>query len=156
MGSNSEDLLQLINETKKYVSHIHELGVQLVGTNPTSPSAVELKPASPVRQIPDIEPPPLPIPVKTVVKQKPAAPEALFVDVTSRLDPFSPSLETFEGIHAEIGDCTRCPLHLKRTHVVNTEGNRKARLMFVGEAPGADEDIQARPFVGRARGRSGG
>jgi uracil-DNA glycosylase len=59
-------------------------------------------------------------------------------------------IETFEQIHAEIGDCTRCPLHLERTHVVHTEGNRKARLMFVGEAPGADEDIQARPFVGRA------
>jgi DNA polymerase len=58
--------------------------------------------------------------------------------------------ETFEQIHAEIGDCTRCPLHVDRTHVVHTEGNRKARLMFVGEAPGADEDAQARPFVGRA------
>jgi len=58
--------------------------------------------------------------------------------------------ETFEQIHAEIGDCTRCPLHQDRKHVVHTEGNRKARLMFVGEAPGADEDIQARPFVGRA------
>lgn len=58
--------------------------------------------------------------------------------------------ETFEQIHAEIGDCTRCPLHQERTHVVHTEGNRKARLMFVGEAPGADEDDQARPFVGRA------
>jgi DNA polymerase len=41
-------------------------------------------------------------------------------------------------------------LHEGRTHVVNTEGNRHARLMFVGEAPGADEDAQARPFVGRA------
>ncbi len=60
------------------------------------------------------------------------------------------SAETFEDIHREIGDCTRCPLHQERTHVVHTEGNRKARLMFVGEAPGADEDAQARPFVGRA------
>lgn len=58
--------------------------------------------------------------------------------------------ETFEQIHTEIGDCTRCPLYQERTHVVHTEGNRKARLMFVGEAPGADEDSQARPFVGRA------
>lgn len=62
----------------------------------------------------------------------------------------SQSTETFEKIHAEIGNCTRCPLHQERTHVVHTEGNRKARLMFVGEAPGADEDIQSRPFVGRA------
>jgi uracil-DNA glycosylase len=60
------------------------------------------------------------------------------------------SADPFESIHREIGDCTRCPLHEQRTHVVHTEGNRKARLMFVGEAPGADEDAQARPFVGRA------
>lgn len=60
------------------------------------------------------------------------------------------STDPFEPIHREIGDCTRCPLHEQRTHVVHTEGNRKARLMFVGEAPGADEDVQARPFVGRA------
>jgi uracil-DNA glycosylase len=60
------------------------------------------------------------------------------------------SAETLEQIHQEIGDCTRCALHEERTHVVHTEGNRKARLMFVGEAPGADEDTQARPFVGRA------
>src|SRR5215208_4502437 len=58
--------------------------------------------------------------------------------------------ETFDQIHAEIGDCTRCPLYAERTHVVHTEGNQTARLMFVGEAPGADEDAQARPFVGRA------
>jgi uracil-DNA glycosylase len=58
--------------------------------------------------------------------------------------------ETLEDIHRDIGDCTRCPLFEGRTHVVNSEGNPKARLMFVGEAPGADEDAQARPFVGRA------
>src|SRR6476660_402651 len=58
--------------------------------------------------------------------------------------------ETLEQIHQEIGDCSRCPLHQERTHVVHTEGKATARLMFVGEAPGADEDAQARPFVGRA------
>jgi DNA polymerase len=58
--------------------------------------------------------------------------------------------ETLEDIWRDIGDCTRCELCESRTHVVNSEGNRTARLMFVGEAPGADEDAQARPFVGRA------
>jgi uracil-DNA glycosylase len=58
--------------------------------------------------------------------------------------------ETLEDIHRDIGDCTRCPLFEGRTHVVHSEGNPEARLMFVGEAPGADEDAQARPFVGRA------
>ena len=58
--------------------------------------------------------------------------------------------ETFEDIWTDVGNCTRCPLHEARTHIVHTEGNRRARLMFIGEAPGADEDAQARPFVGRA------
>ena len=73
---------------------------------------------------------------------------SLLVTSNDRVNPAS--AETLERIHQEIGDCTRCPLHQERTHVVHTEGNRKARLMFVGEAPGADEDAQARPFVGRA------
>lgn len=60
--------------------------------------------------------------------------------------------ETLEDIRRDIGpDCTRCPLGTQgRRCVVNSEGNRQARLMFVGEAPGADEDAQGRPFVGRA------
>jgi DNA polymerase len=58
--------------------------------------------------------------------------------------------ETLEDIRAAIGDCTRCPLHEGRTQIVHTEGTSAARLMFVGEAPGADEDAQGRPFVGRA------
>jgi DNA polymerase len=50
----------------------------------------------------------------------------------------------------EIGDCTRCKLHEKRTNVVFGVGDPKARLMFVGEGPGADEDARGEPFVGRA------
>jgi uracil-DNA glycosylase family 4 len=50
----------------------------------------------------------------------------------------------------EIGDCRRCKLSGKRTHIVFGEGNPDARLMFIGEAPGREEDLQARPFVGEA------
>ncbi len=60
--------------------------------------------------------------------------------------------ETIEQIRAEIGaNCSRCPLHaMGRRQVVNSVGNFDADLMFVGEAPGADEDLQGEPFVGRA------
>lgn len=58
--------------------------------------------------------------------------------------------ESLEAIRADIGDCTRCKLHEHRTHIVFGEGNPKARLVFVGEGPGADEDATGRPFVGRA------
>jgi DNA polymerase len=55
------------------------------------------------------------------------------------------------AIREDIGDCTRCKLHgLGRRQIVFGVGNPNANLMFVGEAPGADEDIQGEPFVGRA------
>jgi DNA polymerase len=76
--------------------------------------------------------------------------DTLFGDLGAPPVRIQKSSETFEEIWADVGDCTRCPLHQKRTNIVHTEGNRRARLMFVGEAPGADEDAQARPFVGRA------
>jgi DNA polymerase len=53
-------------------------------------------------------------------------------------------------IRDEIGDCTRCPLHKGRNQLVFGDGDPNARLMFVGEGPGADEDAQGLPFVGRA------
>ena len=59
--------------------------------------------------------------------------------------------ETLQAIREDIGDCTRCKLHgLGRKQIVYGVGNAAADLMFVGEAPGADEDVQGIPFVGRA------
>ncbi len=57
---------------------------------------------------------------------------------------------SLEEISEEIGDCVRCKLCHGRTHIVFGVGNPKADLMFVGEAPGADEDAQGEPFVGKA------
>jgi DNA polymerase len=54
-------------------------------------------------------------------------------------------------IREDLGDCTRCPLHKQgRKQIVFGVGNPRAELMFIGEAPGADEDQQGEPFVGRA------
>ena len=55
-----------------------------------------------------------------------------------------------QAIRDEIGDCTRCPLHTGRNQLVFADGDPNARLLFVGEGPGADEDAQGLPFVGRA------
>lgn len=58
---------------------------------------------------------------------------------------------SLSDIRADLGDCTRCKLHaLGRRQIVFGVGNAQARLMFIGEAPGRDEDIQGIPFVGRA------
>jgi uracil-DNA glycosylase len=54
------------------------------------------------------------------------------------------------AIREDLGDCKRCRLHTDRTHIVFGEGPSAARLVFVGEGPGYDEDRQGRPFVGRA------
>ncbi|MGH9310607.1 MAG: uracil-DNA glycosylase [Vicinamibacterales bacterium] len=59
--------------------------------------------------------------------------------------------EALASIRADLGECTRCKLHaMGRTQIVYGVGDESAELMFVGEAPGADEDVQGEPFVGRA------
>jgi uracil-DNA glycosylase len=87
------------------------------------------------------------------VQDAPALPEvkgpkeSLFGEIGPALPD---SGETVEDIWAEVGNCTRCPLFEGRTQVVHTTGNYNADLMFIGEAPGADEDAKGEPFVGRA------
>ena len=70
----------------------------------------------------------------------------------SGLQSLKPSRKTLTlgDVKEELGDCQRCPLGRLRTNIVFGEGNPKAEIVFVGEAPGGDEDIQGRPFVGRA------
>ena len=58
--------------------------------------------------------------------------------------------KTLEEIAAEIAVCTECPLHQTRTNTVPGAGSPQAQLIFIGEGPGAQEDIQGLPFVGRS------
>jgi uracil-DNA glycosylase family 4 len=94
--------------------------------------------------------PPRPVVAKPQTIKAAAAESSFWKTVAIPSETLPTSGETFEHIWADVGDCTRCGLCQGRTNIVHTEGNRKARLMFIGEAPGADEDAQARPFVGRA------
>jgi uracil-DNA glycosylase family 4 len=64
--------------------------------------------------------------------------------------PPAADVPTLEEIRAEMGDCRRCKLYRTRTNLVFGQGDPHARLMFVGEAPGAEEDLQGLPFVGAA------
>src|SRR5882724_6855762 len=93
--------------------------------------------------------PPPPAPVAPAVDAErptavPAAPRDLFTA------PGLGATRTLEELRAHIGDCRRCKLAPHRTHLVFGVGNPRARLVFVGEAPGRDEDRQGEPFVGRA------
>ena len=58
--------------------------------------------------------------------------------------------ERLERLAREVGACTRCPLYRTRTHPVISDGSPSARLVFIGEAPGREEDLQGKPFVGAA------
>jgi len=108
-----------------------------------------------VEAIPNIEEPRLP---KREPKQVPPASAAVH-----KLEPLAvstgPSLfeavskienETLPLIRENLGECTRCKLHKTRKNIVFGDGNPNAQLVFVGEGPGADEDAQGLPFVGRA------
>ena len=57
---------------------------------------------------------------------------------------------TLAEVRKELGDCKRCKLHRARRTIVFGEGNEKSSLMVIGEGPGYDEDVQGRPFVGKA------
>lgn len=118
------------------------------------PPPPESKDAPPHDEAPSIlyqEAMPTKKPVRAPSPDPPAPRETLFGDITPKdeLSLGRPG-ETFDDIRADVGECIRCPLHKGRTKIVHTEGSTSARLMFVGEAPGADEDASGRPFVGRA------
>ena len=81
----------------------------------------------------------------------PRKPQPLPPAISSAVIPAAGRAAALEAIRADIGDCTRCPLAFQGRHtIVFADGDPNARLMFVGEGPGADEDAQGLPFVGRA------
>jgi len=60
------------------------------------------------------------------------------------------AVSNLDSIRQELGDCQRCRLHASRTRIVFGTGNPHAELVFIGEAPGREEDLQGEPFVGQA------
>ena len=114
------------DELRNHLEFFAELGVTGVRTDP------EWR-----RRAPAPPPAPAPSPI-------PAGPDT-FPAV------FATSAEALAAIRTDLGECVRCKLHtLGRRQIVFGVGNPDADLMFVGEGPGADEDIQGEPFVGRA------
>src|ERR1700722_18651083 len=96
---------------------------------------------------------PAPVPASSPAASKPPAREAPPVLTASQpaTPATSPSASrTLPQIREDIGDCKRCRLCEGRTNIVYGVGNPQAELVFVGEGPGADEDLKGEPFVGRA------
>ena len=78
-------------------------------------------------------------------------PPTLSVEAAKAVEHDGPHrAKTLDELRDYIGDCRRCKLWQGRTHLVFGEGNPRARLVFVGEGPGRDEDMEGRPFVGEA------
>ncbi|MFQ6079997.1 MAG: uracil-DNA glycosylase [Thermodesulfobacteriota bacterium] len=85
------------------------------------------------------------------VKDYVASQKSLGAEFFSRSTKKGPHPQsTLAEVKRELGECTRCKLHLTRRHIVFGEGSEKAQLVFIGEGPGEDEDQQGRPFVGKA------
>jgi uracil-DNA glycosylase family 4 len=112
-----------------------------------------------------IESAPIPSPDRIAEAQQSGVPSNFFPEVPAiparksfpapppqalEIVPPAQRIAALEAIREDIGDCTRCALHKGRNKIVFADGSPAARLMFVGEGPGADEDAQGLPFVGRA------
>jgi uracil-DNA glycosylase family 4 len=164
----TDELHSLVKQTKEQVAYFQELGVSGIALEAV-PAIDTLKPPGSQSEhaIRQISPGPanpemdslFARSAPTNLTRKPTgilekSPIPLANDLFGELAPAAKEIprsgESMEQIWADIGNCIRCPLHQGRTNIVHTEGIQRARLMFVGEAPGADEDLQARPFVGRA------
>ncbi|MEW6296378.1 MAG: uracil-DNA glycosylase [Thermodesulfobacteriota bacterium] len=131
----SRHLLQIAESLRHYLGSLQEGGVAglPVGNEQRRPAPYDRG---------EPEPPP---------KPAPPAPQQI---VSQAGDLFLPSpvrpVQTLGELRAEIGDCQRCKLCRGRTNIVFGVGNPRAELVFVGEAPGRDEDLKGEPFVGRA------
>ncbi len=156
----ANEILELLQQSSEYASYLGELGVETVpplnrqlliegqpDSAPTTKTTFSCESSTPTA--PRLPPRTLATPRPAVESELSAPTASLFGDLSAPA-ALDKSSETLEEIWQDIGDCTRCGLCEARTQVVNTHGNHNARLMFVGEAPGADEDAQGKPFVGRA------
>jgi len=167
----AEIAAQLVEQLKFY----RDIGLSDLGGSAlvmkTASGAGSAAQASPVIN-PSLKPPPASKPVSETsqaVSDRPMNPvevpsgqAALFGDLglaseAGKSHSKSPSLPvlqardaSLEAIREDIGDCKRCKLHEHRKTIVFGEGDPRAKLVFIGEGPGAEEDATGRPFVGRA------
>jgi len=95
-----------------------------------------ISPVAPASRVPQVRPPQAEIAVELAPIVSKPLPDVSGMD--------------WEALNRTVGECTLCELHKTRTRPVFGVGNRKAQWMIIGEAPGADEDAQGEPFVGKA------
>ena len=164
MFAMSDDYRQLLDATIQHLEGLKSRGVRHVAVAPETlralalppsaapkPPSVNFKPQIQTAAVsPKIEPTNLMPPKKSAVPV--AAPKAIIPNLNIEITSSSPAkAAAFTALRDRALACVKCPhLAASRTTVVFGVGNIDAQLMFVGEAPGADEDEQGEPFVGRA------
>ena len=132
------DLKEIVEELKRYLGFQQTMGVktlpaQKIASQVSTPTVYEKKE-----------------PRTKIMDNKDIQAKEDIITIEEPVNLFDGKTMTLEEIREEIGDCTRCKLHEGRTNLVFGDGNPKARLVFVGEGPGRDEDMQGKPFVGRS------
>lgn len=129
-------------------------GTDLRATLQSDPARTNTARSSSSPREPDKPTPNIPTPSesKGTAMSTSRKPKASAVSDTPKSSGAAPEVEgeKLRAIREELGDCKACPLCEQRTLIVFGEGDPDARIMFVGEGPGADEDKSGRPFVGRA------
>ena len=130
-----EDRQFYLSQLKERLQYFKEMGIDGLSVK----VSLEKVATTPVNQ--EIFPP-APVSDSVVVKRN----SSLFESPLNQ----QPSAESLESIRTDLGDCRRCKLCSGRTNIVFGSGTSQAKLVFVGEGPGADEDAQGLPFVGAA------
>jgi uracil-DNA glycosylase family 4 len=147
MTDSRNELIETLKSARAYADYLIELGIETVDFGRDTGENLSDKPARAEVSLQQSSAR-LSEPEGSMLAGLPQT--TLFAETFSGPSTGLGVTETLDDIWRDIGDCTRCGLCEGRTQVVNTFGNRQARLMFVGEAPGAEEDAQGKPFVGRA------
>jgi uracil-DNA glycosylase len=142
-----DEIRELLGQATEYLRYFREVGITNLGESAPPNLSVAVEPPAAVIQIAQA----IPIPTIDMPIKKDAS--SLFQEPSLFGEPAPQAAarrETLEEIRADLGDCKRCKLWETRNQLVFGEGSPEARLMFIGEGPGADEDASGRPFVGRA------
>ena len=126
-----------------------DVAIGLTAAAPVASAPAAVRPVRPAALM-DAPPAPVARPRPAFLDAKPAVPAPTAAAAAAASAKTSLPVKSLSEVRSELGDCTRCKLSRTRTNIVFGAGNPNAELVFVGEAPGEEEDKQGEPFVGRA------
>ncbi|HET7754177.1 MAG TPA: uracil-DNA glycosylase [Anaeromyxobacteraceae bacterium] len=148
-GPRNEALANIAAEAMRHVEWLRESGVREVERAPAGATARRAS-AEPTRSLPPARDSGSGAPAVQVREAAPSAPDARATPSAYALVDKGCGSDALLAIREDVGECRRCKLAGGRKTLVFGVGNPRAELMFVGEGPGADEDEQGEPFVGKA------